>query len=163
MPTSELRVEKLHSSERDVLRLSESLDEKALKTLVLTTTLGTRFPKECEAWNNRWIEIEKRFQKLRAIAQRKAAIHVDEEAGALESAVREAVLNEILKAFPSALTVHLRQSSSTLTFSFASYLLERCVVMDSPRGQIPARRSLRFRSAREIRTVSPIILHQARF
>ena len=80
MPTSELRVERLHSSECDALRLSEFLDEKALETLVLITTIGTRFPKECEAWNNRRIEIEKRFQKIRAISQRQAEIHVEKVA-----------------------------------------------------------------------------------
>jgi hypothetical protein len=101
-----------------VLRLSESLDEKALKTLVRTTTISTQFPKECEAWENRRIEIEKRFQKI--IEQRQAEVHVETEHGILESTVQEAVINEILKAFPSAFTIHLRPSLSALTFGFAS-------------------------------------------
>ena len=68
-----------------------------------TMELGTWFPKEYAAWGNRRTEIEKRFQAI--IAQRQAEIHVEKEPGALESTVREAVITEILKAFPSALTV----------------------------------------------------------
>jgi vacuolar-type H+-ATPase subunit H len=71
-----------------------------------TMKLGTWFPEEYEAWGNRRTEIEERFQKI--IAQGQAEIHVEKDSGALESAVREAVIDEILKAFPSALTVHLR-------------------------------------------------------
>ena len=89
-----------------MLCLSETLDEKALKTLMRTMKLGTQFPKEYEAWEKRRIEIEKRFQKI--IIQRQAEINVRKEFGALESALREAVINEILRAFPSGLTVHTR-------------------------------------------------------
>jgi hypothetical protein len=46
LPSSELRVEEIYSSDRDVvLCLSDSLDEKALKTLMRTMKLGTWFPK----------------------------------------------------------------------------------------------------------------------
>ena len=103
-----------------MLCLSEALDEKALKTLMRTMGLATRFPKEYDAWEKRRIEIGKRFQRI--IKQRQEEIHetLRKESGALQSTVREAVIDEIMKAFPSALTVHLRLSLSALTFSVAS-------------------------------------------
>jgi hypothetical protein len=65
-----------------------------------TMELGTRFPKEYEAWEKRRIAIEKRFQKT--ITQREEEAHetLQKESGDLESKVREAVIDEILKAFP---------------------------------------------------------------
>ena len=85
-----------------------------------TMELGTRFPKEYEAWEKRRVEIEKRFQKT--IKQRQEESHetLQKRSGDLESKVREAAIDEILKAFPLALTVHLRLSLSALTFGFAS-------------------------------------------
>jgi hypothetical protein len=92
---------KLPSSEDDVvLCLSENLDDKALGTLMRTMELGIRFPKEHTAWEIRRIEIERRFQKT--ITQRQEESHetLQKESGELESKVREAVTDEILKAFP---------------------------------------------------------------
>jgi hypothetical protein len=65
-----------------------------------TMELGTRFPKEYEAWEKRRVEIEKRFQKT--ITQREEESHetLQKESGDLESKVREAVIDEILRAFP---------------------------------------------------------------
>lgn len=72
-----------------------------------TTDVGYRFPKEYQAWEKRTIEIEKRFQKL--VTERQAEIHeaLQEESGELKLNVREAVIVEILKAFPLALTANL--------------------------------------------------------
>ena len=108
---------RLHSSEDDVvLCLSEALDEKALKTLMHTIGLGTRFPEVYGAWEKRRIEIKKRFQKI--ITQRQAEIYetLNRESRDLQSKAREAVIDEILKAFPSALTFHFRLLLSVLTF-----------------------------------------------
>ena len=91
----------LQSSEDDVvLCLSETLDEKALKTLMRNMGLGTRFPEEYDAWEKRRIEIEKRFQNT--LAERQADIHatLEQNAGEIEVKVRAAVIVEILKAFP---------------------------------------------------------------
>lgn len=76
--------------------LSETLDEKVLKTL-----LGiARFPNEYEAWEERRTEIAKRFQDT--LTQRQAEIHVTLEQGSriMQVKVREAVIGEILEAFP---------------------------------------------------------------
>jgi hypothetical protein len=54
------------------LCLSETLDDKAVKTL-MRLGLSTRFPEEYEAWEKRRVEIEKRFQKI--LAERQADIH----------------------------------------------------------------------------------------
>ncbi|KAI9431439.1 hypothetical protein BJY52DRAFT_1423126, partial [Lactarius psammicola] len=81
-----------------VLCLSETLDDKALETL-MGLGLSTRFTKEYEAWERRKIEIEKRFQKT--ITQRQADVHVtlQNNFGDIQAKVREAVIDEILKAF----------------------------------------------------------------
>jgi hypothetical protein len=83
-----------------VLCLSESLDDKALTTLMRTMYLGTRFPEEYDAWKKRNAEIEKRFQQ--ALARRQAEIHdtLQKNSGDIQANVREAVISEILKAFP---------------------------------------------------------------
>ena len=65
-----------------------------------TMSLGTRFPKEYEAWENRRFEIEKRFQKT--LTERQAEFHVTLEQSSvdIQAKVREAVTAEILKVFP---------------------------------------------------------------
>jgi hypothetical protein len=76
-----------------VLCLSETLDDEALEAL-MRIGLSTRFPKESESWEERKIEIEIRFQK--------AHTKLNEEipAVAIQDMVRDAVICEILKAFP---------------------------------------------------------------
>ena len=83
-----------------MLCLSETLDEKGLKFFMRTLGLGTRFPEEYDAWEKRRVEIGKRFQKI--LTQRRAEIHetLTKEFGALQSTVRKAVKDEILKVFP---------------------------------------------------------------
>ena len=73
--------------------LSETLDDKALETL-MSIGLSARFPKECESWEERRIEIEKRCQN--PYTKRRSEI----PARSIQEMVREAVIGEILKAFP---------------------------------------------------------------
>ncbi|KAI9450278.1 hypothetical protein BJY52DRAFT_1215556, partial [Lactarius psammicola] len=82
-----------------VLCLSETLEDKALKTLI-GLGLSTRFTKEYEAWERRKIEIEKRFQRI--VTQRRADVQetLEKISGDIQGRVREAVISEILKAFP---------------------------------------------------------------
>lgn len=92
---------KFHSSEDDfVFCFSETLDDQALKTLTRTIGLDVRFSKEYEAWEKRRTEIEKRFQQT--LADRQAEIHatLEENSVNIQAMVREAVISEILKAFP---------------------------------------------------------------
>jgi hypothetical protein len=62
--------------------------------------LGTRFPEESKAWEERVNETEKRFQT--ALTERQAEIHatLEKNSGSIQATVREAVFGEILKAFP---------------------------------------------------------------
>jgi hypothetical protein len=62
--------------------------------------LSTRFPEEYEAWEKRRTKIEKRFQKT--LAERQEEIHatLDQNSGDIQEKAREAVIDEILKAFP---------------------------------------------------------------
>jgi hypothetical protein len=90
----------LYCSEDDaVLCLSETLDDKAIKTL-MRLGLGTRFPEEYEGWEQRRIEIEKRFQKTLAERQEESHATLEEDSGDLQAKTREAGIGEILKAFP---------------------------------------------------------------
>ena len=59
--------------------------------------------------------MEKRFQK--SITQRREKIHgtLKKESREIQSKVREAVIGEILKAFPSGLIDHFNLSLSLLT------------------------------------------------
>ena len=56
--------------------------------------LSARFPIESESWEERRIKIEKRFQKKHT--KRRAEIPAE----AIQEMVREAVIGEILEAFP---------------------------------------------------------------
>ena len=85
-----------------------------------TMELGTRFPKEYEAWEKRRIEIEKRFQKTTKQRQEESHEALQKESEDLESKVREAAIDKILEAFPLVLTVHLRLSLGVLTFGCIS-------------------------------------------
>jgi len=90
----------LHSSEDDVvLCLSETLDDKALKKL-MHMGLITRFPEEYEAWEERRIGIAKRFQKTLTLRQVGINVTLEQNTGDIQAKVREAVIGEILKAFP---------------------------------------------------------------
>jgi hypothetical protein len=90
----------LYCSEDDVvLCLSETLDDKAVKTL-MRLGLSTRFPEEYEAWEIRRTEIEKRFQKAIAEQQEKTHVTLEQDSRGLQAKTREAVIGEILTAFP---------------------------------------------------------------
>lgn len=95
------RLEELCSREEDaVLYLSKTLDDKALKTL-MDLGIGTRFAKVYEAWEKRRVEIlAKRFQRSLTLRQAEILVSLDEDPGLIQATVREAVMVEILEAFP---------------------------------------------------------------
>jgi hypothetical protein len=76
-----------------VLCLSETLGDEALEAL-MRIGLSTRFPKESESWAERKIEIEIRFQQTHTKHNREIPVV------AIQDMVRDAVIREILKAFP---------------------------------------------------------------
>ncbi|KAI9437933.1 hypothetical protein BJY52DRAFT_1229957 [Lactarius psammicola] len=82
-----------------VLCLSSTLDDKALKKL-MHMGLITWFTKEYEAWEERRIEIAKRFQETVTLRQAEINITLEKNTEEIQAKVREAVIHEILKAFP---------------------------------------------------------------
>jgi hypothetical protein len=82
-----------------VLCLSETLDDKAVKTL-MRLGLSTRFPEEYEAWEKRRTKIEKRFQKTLADRQEESHATLEQDSGDIQAKAHEAVIGEIVKAFP---------------------------------------------------------------
>ena len=91
---------KLYCSEDDVvLCLSETLDDKAVKTL-MRLGLSSRFPEEYEAWEKHRTKIEKRFKTTLAERQEETRATLEQGSGDIEARAREAVIVEILKAFP---------------------------------------------------------------
>ena len=82
-----------------MLCLSETLDDKAVKTL-MRLGLSARFPEEYEAWEKRKTKIEKRFQKTLAERQEETHATLEQDSGDIEAKARDAVIVEILKAFP---------------------------------------------------------------
>jgi hypothetical protein len=81
------------------LCISETLDDKAVKTL-MRLGLSTRFPEEYEAWEKRRTEIEKRFQEIIAERHAETRATLEEDSGEVQAKIREAVISEILEAFP---------------------------------------------------------------
>jgi hypothetical protein len=62
--------------------------------------LSTRFPEEYEAWEKRRTKIEKRFQKTLAERQEESHATLEQDSEDIQAKAREAVIGEILKAFP---------------------------------------------------------------
>ena len=82
-----------------MLCLSESLNDKALKTL-MRLGLSTRFPEVYEAWESQGIKIEEHFQRALADRQDEIYVTLEKHSGEIQASVREVVLGEILNAFP---------------------------------------------------------------
>ncbi|KAH9031719.1 hypothetical protein EDB84DRAFT_1578728 [Lactarius hengduanensis] len=115
-----------------VLCLSETLDDQALKTLT-RIGLSTQFPEACEAWEERRIEIAKRFQNTLTQRQAEICVTLEKDSGDMQTKVREAVIGEILRAFPmlrrdgfssgsrSANSINSGEAAGTLQDLFSIY------------------------------------------
>ncbi|KAH8977868.1 hypothetical protein EDB86DRAFT_3091364 [Lactarius hatsudake] len=115
-----------------VLYLSDTLSDKALKTL-MPMGLSTQFPEACEAWEERRIEIAKRFQNTRTQGQAEIYVTLEKDSGDMQTKVREAAIGEILKAFPmlrrdgfssgsrSANSINSGEAAGTLQDLFSIY------------------------------------------
>ena len=82
-----------------VLCLSEKMEDKSLETLT-KLALDAKFPKECAAWERRRKQITQGFRGT--LAQRQAEMYANVERNFEEISVKiqEAVIVEVLKAFP---------------------------------------------------------------
>jgi len=82
-----------------VICLSEKIDDKSLEALI-ELGLRTRFPKECTAWERRRKEVIQGFRG--AIAERQDEMHtkLEQSFADIRLKLQEAVVAEVLKAFP---------------------------------------------------------------
>jgi hypothetical protein len=87
---------RLHFRDDAVLYLSEKIDDESLETLM---KLGPsdRFPNEFATWRKRREEMTQRLQATRT--ERQEAMHTTFGRN-FENELREAVIIEVLKAFP---------------------------------------------------------------
>jgi hypothetical protein len=82
-----------------VLCLSEKIDDKSLETL-MNLALIDRFPKDFAMWETCRGEIIQRFQGIRTERQNEMHIMLERNLEDINVELREAVIIEVLKAFP---------------------------------------------------------------
>ena len=83
-----------------MLRLSKTLDDNALKTL-MHMDLGARFTKEYEAWGKRRIKIlSKRFRGTLTQQQAEIYVNFEENPRDIKAKVREVLIGDMLESFP---------------------------------------------------------------
>jgi hypothetical protein len=92
-------MESRFSGEDVVLCLSEKIDDKSLETL-MKLGLTDRFPKEFATWERRKGEIIQRFQGIRTERQSEMHIMLEGNLEDINVELREAVIIEVVKAFP---------------------------------------------------------------
>jgi hypothetical protein len=87
------------SGDNVVLCLSEKIDDKSLETLM---KLGPsdRFPKEFATWERHRKELMQHFQGMRTERQKEMHMMLERNLEAIKVKLREAVIIEVLKAFP---------------------------------------------------------------
>jgi hypothetical protein len=75
------------------------MEDESLETLI-KLALDTRFPNEFAAWQRRRKEITQGFQGT--LIDRQAAMHatIEQDFGNIRVKIQEAVIVEVLKAFP---------------------------------------------------------------
>jgi hypothetical protein len=90
----------LRFSEHDVvLYLSDKIDDASLESL-MKIGLRDRFPKEFVTWERSRREVIQRFQGIRTERQNEMHIKLERNLENLNVKIREAVITEVLKAFP---------------------------------------------------------------
>ena len=82
-----------------MLSLSEKIDDKSLETL-MKLCLIDRFPKEFARWERRRGEIAQHFQGIRTERQNEIHRMLERNLEDINVELREAVITEVLKAFP---------------------------------------------------------------
>jgi hypothetical protein len=82
-----------------VLRLSEKIDDTSLETL-MKLGLNNRFPKEFATWERRREEVTKRFRDIHTERQNEMHTTLEGNLEDIKVNLREAVIIEVLKAFP---------------------------------------------------------------
>ncbi len=92
-------MESCFSGDDVVLCLSENIDDKSLEGL-MKLGLINRFPKEFATWERHKEEIMQRFQRVRTERQNEMHTILEHNLEDIKVKLREAVIIEVLKAFP---------------------------------------------------------------
>ena len=87
------------SGSEDVLCLSEKIDDKSLESL-MKLGLSDRFPKEFAMWERCRGEIIQQFKGIRTERQNEIHIKLERDLENINVELQEAVIIEVLKAFP---------------------------------------------------------------
>lgn len=82
-----------------MLRLSEKIDDESLETL-MKLGLINRFPKEFSSWKTNREGMIQRFQQNRTERQNEMHTRLERNLEDIKIKLREAVIIEVLKAFP---------------------------------------------------------------
>ena len=82
-----------------MLCLSKKIDDESLETL-MKLGLRDRFPNEFATWERRRDEIKQRFQGTRTERQKEMDTTLEQNFEDIKVRLREAVIIEVLKAFP---------------------------------------------------------------
>ena len=82
-----------------MLCLSEKIDDESLEIL-MKLGLRDRFPNEFAAWERRREEIKQRFLGSRTERQKEMHTNLERNFEDIKVRLREAVIIEVLKAFP---------------------------------------------------------------
>ena len=82
-----------------MLCLSEEIDDKSLETL-MKLGLRDRFPNEFASWERLREEIRRRFKGTRTERQKDMRTMLERDLKDIRVEIREAVIIEVLKAFP---------------------------------------------------------------
>ena len=88
-----------YSGDDVVLCLSEEIDDKSLETL-MTLGLRDRFPNEFATWERLREEIRRRFKGARTERKKDMRTMLERNLEDIKVELREAVIIEVLKAFP---------------------------------------------------------------
>ena len=83
----------------DVLCISEKIDDESLDSL-MKLGLSDRFPKEFAMWERCRGEIVQHFQGVRTERQKEVHIKLERDLENINVELQEAVIVEVLKAFP---------------------------------------------------------------
>ena len=82
-----------------MLCLSKKIDDESLESL-MKLGLRDRFPNEFATWGRRRDEIKQRFQGTRTERQKEMHTTLEQNSEDIKVRVRDAVIVEVLKAFP---------------------------------------------------------------
>jgi hypothetical protein len=92
-------MESRFSGDDIVFCLSEKIDDNSLETL-MTLGLSDRFSNEFTTWERRRKEVTQRFQATFTERQKEMHTILERNLKDIKVALREAVIIEVLKAFP---------------------------------------------------------------